>query len=122
MSSPLILVLAVMFLVLIVVGFQLFRVIRKNAADKLFNQAVANLDEGEFRNAIRRFEEFMDGNRRDPRTPKARVLREMANVRQYASSTGTSWDLALEAEREMYEKVGDLEDYRDVRSDSTSWS
>jgi outer membrane protein assembly factor BamB len=118
MSSPLVFGLVIAFLVLVVVGFQLYGVIRKNMADKLYNQALENLDNGDYRNAIKRFDEFLDTNKRtEPRAGKVRVLRALANVQQYASSTGTAWDLALEAEREMFQKVADLPEYLDSRAD-----
>ena len=45
-------------------------------------------------------------------TSKARLFRR-ANVRQFATATGSSWSHALEAERAMVEKVGKEPAYRD---------
>ena len=117
MASPIIFGLGAVFVVLVGVGFQLLGAIRKSIADKQFNQAVENLDAGDYRNAIKRFDEFLEGNRSDPRVSKARVHRAMANVRQYTQSSGQSWELAFEAEREMYQKVANEPDFLDSRAE-----
>jgi hypothetical protein len=41
----------------------------------------------------------------------------LANVRQYVSPEGATWNSALEAAREMFEQVGDLEEFRDERAE-----
>jgi outer membrane protein assembly factor BamB len=113
LSSPLVFGLGVALAVLILVGTALYSIIIRTAATRLFTQAVENLEDGDYRNSIRRFDEFIKANPDDTRTGKARVHRAMANVRQYTSAAGASWSLALEAEREMLETVGDQPDYRD---------
>ncbi len=113
MSSPLVFGLGSLIIVLALVGVKLYRVIRDTAATRLFDQAVENLNDGDYRNSIARFDEFIKGNPVDKRIGKARVHRAMANVRQYASATGVSWSNALEAEREMFETVASEPEYQD---------
>ncbi len=112
-SSPLVLGLAITFAVLVLVGFGLYGIIVRTAATRLFDQAVANLDDGDYRNALRRFEEFIKANPKDRRANQARVHQAMANVRQYTAAAGGSWTMALEAENAMVESVGALPEYRD---------
>ena len=53
----------------------------------------------------------------DPRTSKARVLRALADVRQYTATTGASWSNALMAARKMVDTVGKEPAYRDVSTE-----
>src|SRR5262249_39147625 len=112
-SSPLVFGLVGTLVVLALVGFALYGIIVRTAANRLYNQAIESLDDGDYRNAILRFDSFLKSNRDDPRASKARVHRAMANVRQYTGASGPSWTLALEAERAMVENVGELPEYRD---------
>src|SRR5208337_1690893 len=48
---------------------------------------------------------------------KARVLRALANVRQYVSVSGGTWSTALEAARQMYGQVGAEPEFRDERGE-----
>ncbi len=116
-SSPLAVGLVVSFVALVAIGFALFGIIQRTAANRLFVQAVENLDDGDYRNAIRRFDDFLKANPNDDRADQARVHRAMANVRQYTAAASASWTLALEAEREMRDTVGDLKPFRDSSSE-----
>ena len=113
MASPLALGLVGAFLVLVMVGYALYGIIRVTSANRLFNNAVQDMEEGDYRTAIQRFDEFLSSNPQDVRAGKARVHRAVANVRQYTSTTGPSWSLALEAERVMLDSVAKEESYRD---------
>ena len=112
-SSPLVFGLFVTFCALVLVGVSLYGIITRTAASRLYNQAVENLEDGDYRNAIKRFDEFLKANPEDPRAGKARVHRAMADVRQYTSAAGASWSLALEAEKAMVETAGREEAFRD---------
>ena len=112
-SSPLVVGLIATFVVLVGVGFGLRVVIARTTASRLFLQARENLDVGDYRNAIARFDEFLNANPDDKHAGEARVHRAMANVRQYASAAGASWSLALEAEKSMIESVGEEEAFKD---------
>ena len=113
MSSPVVFGLAAALAVLILVGVALYGIIAQTAADRLFDTAVGDLEDGDYRTSIRNFDRFLKENPRDPRAGKARVHRAMANVRQYTTPAGASWSLALEAERAMLDSVSGEEAYRD---------
>ena len=116
-SSPLAVGLVVTFVALVAIGFVLHGIIQRTAANRLFTQAVENLDDGDYRNAIRRFDDFLKANPKDDRCDRARVHRAMANVRQYTAAASASWTLALEAARAMYDSVGSLTPFRDSSSE-----
>src|SRR5262249_4852579 len=113
LSSPLVFGLFVVLVVLVLLGVALWGIIVRTAASQLYNNAVQNLEDGDYRTAIRRFDEFLRANPKDPRAGPARVPRAMANVRQFAWGAGASWSLALEAERAMVETVSKEPGYRD---------
>ncbi|MDR3633999.1 MAG: PQQ-binding-like beta-propeller repeat protein [Isosphaeraceae bacterium] len=117
LSSPVVIGLAGTLAVLVVVGFGLRAIIARTTATRLFNSAVESVDNGEYRTAIKRFDDFLAANPGDVRSGKARVLRALANVRQFTGATGASWSLALQAEREMVERVGKEEAYRDASTE-----
>ena len=112
-TSPLVFGLIVTFLVLVLVGFGLYGIIIRTSATRLFLQAREDLDVGDFRNAIARFDEFLAKNPEDVRVGEAKVHRAMANVRRYASASGASWSLALEAEKAMIDQVGAIPAFKD---------
>jgi len=116
-SSPLVFGLALALAVLAAVGFSLYEVISRTAASRLYTEAVGSLDDGDYRNAIRRFDEFLAANPKDARAAPARVHRAMANVRQYTAASGASWSLALEAERAMAEGLGGSPGFQDSASE-----
>ena len=106
LSSPLVFGLIATFVMLVLVGFALYGVIQRTTSNRLFNRALESLQDGDFRNAIRRFDEFLVANPKDDRSGAAKVHRAVANVRQYTAAAGPSWTLALEAEKEMLDSVG----------------
>ncbi len=109
--------LAASLAVLVALGFWLWAIIASTVATQTLNRGIQDFDDGDYRTAMRAFTTFLDANPDDPRASKARVLRAMANVRQYVSTEGATWSSALEAAREMVESVGELEEYRDVKAD-----
>jgi outer membrane protein assembly factor BamB len=116
-SSPLVLGLIAALLVLVGMGFWLKSIIASTIATRTFNRGVQDFDDGDYRTAIRDLDQFVAGNPQDPRVGKARVLRALANVRQYVSPEGTTWGSALEAVHAMMEQVSDLEEFRDERAE-----
>ncbi|MGC8638318.1 MAG: PQQ-binding-like beta-propeller repeat protein [Isosphaeraceae bacterium] len=114
-SSPLVLGLALAFGLLVLLGFGLKSIITKTLADQRYNQAVQDVDDGDYRTAIRDFDNFLAAHPQDKRVGKARVLRALANVRQYISISGGTWSTALKAAHEMVEQVSNLPEYRDER-------
>ncbi len=114
-SSPLVLGLVVSLGLLVLMGLGLRSIINKNVADQRYNRAVEVMEDGDYRTAIRDFDDFIINHPDDLRAGKARVLRALANVRQYISVSGGTWSTALEAAREMNEKVASQPEYRDER-------
>jgi len=55
--------------------------------------------------AVGDFDAFIAAYPKDRRVAKARVLRAMANVRQYVSVSGGTWSTALEAARVVQERT-----------------
>src|SRR5262249_13523063 len=68
---------------------------------------------------IKLFDAFLEKNARDSRAGKARVLRAMAKVKQYATGASPVWSNALEAEHEMASQVAKEPDYSDYRAELT---
>jgi outer membrane protein assembly factor BamB len=116
-ASPVVLSLVACFLVLVAMIAGLFAIIAATAATRAFNQGVQDYDDGDYRTAIRDFDGFLAKNPEDSRTGKARVLKAMANVRQFVSVEGGTWTSALEASQQALEELGNLEEFRDVRPD-----
>ena len=113
LSSPLVFGLIGAFLTLVLVGFSLFGIIQRTTANRLFDRALENLEDGDYRNAIRRFDDFLTANPKDERASAAKVHKAVANVRQYTATAGPSWTLALEAEKAMLENVGGEPAFKD---------
>ena len=57
---------------------------------------------------------FLKSNRKDPRANKARVMRALANVRQYSTGSASVWKSALESAEDMYKTTGKLPEYKDA--------
>ena len=74
---------------------------------------IEDFNNGDYRNAIRKFDAFLKANPTDERANTARVMRAFADVRQYISLDGSTWSSALEASRAMVEQVGELPEFRD---------
>ena len=117
LSSPLVLGLGGALVLMLVLSVSLYRIISKNNADKGYNRAVESLNDGDYPNAMLRFDEFLGGYPRDIRVNKAKVLRAMANVRQFTGSAGASWTNALNASTEMVDQVGSLKEFEDVANE-----
>ncbi len=105
-SSPLVVSLVLMLGVLVGMGFWLRNVISATIAERTFNRAMQSFEDGDYRTAIRDFEAFARDYPDDARAPKARVIRALANVRQYVAPNGATWTSALEAAREMLDEYG----------------
>ncbi len=117
LSSPIVLGLAVTLFVIVVLSVSMWKIIARVTAERQYNLAFESLDTGDYRNAIRQLDDFLAANPSDPRSGKARVFRALAGVRQYTSSSGTSWENAVKAAREMVDGVGSLPEYRDASTE-----
>ncbi|MGA2705799.1 MAG: PQQ-binding-like beta-propeller repeat protein [Isosphaeraceae bacterium] len=116
-SSPLVVGLVLSLGLLLLLGLGLRSIIIKTLADQRYNRAVEVMQDGDYRTAIRDFDTFLTSHPKDPRAGKARVLRALANVRQYVSVSGGTWSAALEAARQMYGQVGAEPEFRDERGE-----
>jgi outer membrane protein assembly factor BamB len=105
-SSPLVVSLILLLAVLVGMGFWLKAIIAATVAGRTFNHALESYEDGDYLTAIRDFDAFIAGNPDDDRAPKARVMRALANVRQYVSPNGATWSSALEAAGAMHEEFG----------------
>jgi hypothetical protein len=113
LSSPLVLSLVVALFVLVAMGFWLKAIIAATVATRTFTTAMEDFDNGDYRNAMRKFDAFAIANPADERANKARVMRAFSSVRQYITVDGSTWSSALEASQEMVDQVGDLPEFRD---------
>ena len=117
MGSPLVTGLVVIFGLLVVFSFGLWVMISRANALRQYNIAVADMEGGNFLNAIKEFDHFLISNPTDHRAGKAKVLLALSKVRQHTGSTGASWGNALIEARSMVDEVGQLEEYRDSSVD-----
>jgi outer membrane protein assembly factor BamB len=117
LSSPLVITLLLSLGFLVLLGLGLRTIIVRTMANRQFDHAVELMEDGDYRTAIRDFDRFIEANPKDLRVGRARVLRALANVRQYVSVSGGTWSTALEAAREMVEQVGGEPAYRDEKSE-----
>jgi outer membrane protein assembly factor BamB len=117
LSSPLVAGLTIALVFLLLMSYVLWGVIQRTVASRLYNQAGDSLNEGDYRTAILRYDEFLARFPGDERESKAKVLRALANVRQFTSITGASWTDALEAERTMVKTVSGEPAYRDSKTE-----
>lgn len=115
LTSPLVLGLAAALVLLVVFGVGLWTVVQKSSANKAYTAAVESLDRGEYRTAIKRFDDFLTAFPKDRRAGEARVFKALANVRQFTSVSGPSWSNGIKAAREMLDSVGKEVKYRDVK-------
>ena len=114
-SSPLVIGLVAALVVLVGMGFWLKSIIAVSLANRAFTRGIEEFEDGDYRTSIRDLDRFMASNPEDKRVGKARVIRALANVRQYVSPNASTWTSALDAAREMFEQVGEEEEFRDQR-------
>ncbi len=98
-------------------GFWLRSIIAATAAERVFNRAMQDFEDGDYRTAMRDFDTFLSGNPKDARVGKARVLKALANVRQYISPNGSTWSSALGAAEEMLEQTAKYKEFADERTE-----
>ncbi len=116
-GTPLVIGLLAALVVLIIAGVGLRSVIKQTMATRQYTRAMEDFDAADYRNALRGFDVFLESNASDPRAAKAKVLRALSNVKQFASTTGGAWGSALDAAEEMVETVGTEKAYRDSAPD-----
>ena len=117
LTSPMVIGLVVTFALLVALSFALYGMIARTNAIRQYTVAVDDMEAGNYLNAIKGFERFLEANPEDRRAGKAKVLRALARVRQHTGSVGASWTNALKEARAMVEEVGQVEEYRDSSLD-----
>lgn len=115
-GSPLVIGLILAFATLVAVGYGLYEVIGRMASERRYNLALEDLDAGNYREAIERFERFVANDPEDPRAGKAKVLAALASVQQYATAN-PSWSNALDSAEEALAAVGEEAAFEDSRAD-----
>ena len=117
LTSPLVLALVLVLMLLCGAGTYLWKIIRRSAADQLYAKAVESLEQGSYKQAHDQFKQFLDGHTDDARVSKARVLYNVAEVRQFASGAAPSWTVVLEKVRKMIDAVGKFKEYDDEKTE-----
>lgn len=112
-TSPLVLGLTATLAVLGILSYLLWGVIERRSTDNIYRHALDSLNDGAYRNAIQGFDRFLAAKPGDPRAGKAKVLRAMANVRQFTSGGAAVWSDALSAAQDMVKDVGNEDAYKD---------
>ncbi len=105
-KSPLVLALAVTLGTLLLFSYALWNIFSENRAKNQFMAANQAFEEFNFKEAMKGFDEYLATNPGHSEADKARVLRELANVRQFTAQGGVSWTAAIEASRKMIKEVG----------------
>ncbi len=116
-TSPVVIGLAVTFLLLIGLSFGLYRVIVRTEAQGRFTAATENYERGDFVAAIKGFDAYLKAEPEGLRSNKAQVYRALARVRQHTSATSGSWNNAFKEAEAMLQDVSSLPEYRDVSVD-----
>ncbi len=116
-SSPVVLGLAVMLVILLLSSVGLWRIIAKTTAERQYTKAFQSLDDGDYRNAIKQLDQFLEANPADRRSAKAKVFRALAKVRQFTTASGASWENAFQAAQTMVAEVGKLDEFRDASTE-----
>jgi tetratricopeptide (TPR) repeat protein len=115
--SPLVLALLLILGMLTLIGLGLWTVVNRNRANRQYALATAAFDERDYKGAVAAYDEFLRDHPSDIRRSRARVNRELANVRQFSASNAAAWNSAIEAARRMYESTRDEAFYPDAKMD-----
>ncbi|MEW4567084.1 PQQ-binding-like beta-propeller repeat protein [Tautonia sp. JC769] len=117
LSSPVVIILVLTLAILVSLGFGLFGIIREMAADRAFAKARESLENAEYRNAIERFDLYVENYPRHSLVSEARVLSALAQVRQFTTGSNPAWANALDAAGAMFEDLREEPAYPDARAD-----
>jgi outer membrane protein assembly factor BamB len=117
LTSPLVLGLAASLVLLGLLGYGLWGIIARRAVDNQYRASMDLYNDGDFLSALKGFDSFLKAYPAEPRADKIRVLRALADVKQFTTGGGPVWTDALEAARGMVKNVGELEEYKDASAD-----
>ncbi len=116
-TSPVVIGLAITFLLLVGLSFGLYRVIVRTEAQGRFTAATDSYERGDFVAAIKGFDAYLTAEPEGSRANKAKVYRSLARVRRHTSATSGSWNNAYKEAEAMLDDVSSLPEYRDVSVD-----
>lgn len=119
-SSPVVLVLGLTVVLLISLGFGLYGIIREMAADRAFSRATESMENAEYRNAIERYEAYLENYPGHEHVSQARVRSALAKIRQFTTGGNPAWAGALEAAGSMFEGTRQEPAFDDSRADLAS--
>ncbi|WP_220487822.1 outer membrane protein assembly factor BamB family protein [Tautonia rosea] len=117
LSSPVVLILVLTLVILVSLGFGLFGIIREMAADRAFAKARESFENAEYRNAIERFDLYVENYPRHAHVSEARVLSALSEVRQFTTGSNPAWANALAAAESMYQNLREEPAYPNVKAD-----
>jgi outer membrane protein assembly factor BamB len=119
MSSPVVLGLIAALVVLVLLSAGLWRTIGRRSADNQFQRAVTTYQEGDYLNATKLLERFLQEHPEDARAGRARVLGALSGVRQYAAGAAPAWSEAHAAARKMLSEHQEDAAFEDIRAELT---
>lgn len=117
LSSPLVLGLAVTLGTLLLVGYVLWNIVRDSQARKAYAVASQAYEDRDYAQALKLFDTYLTDFPSHPEHSKGKVLRALANVRQYASGNSVVAPAVVENARKMMEAVGKEPFFNDKRMD-----
>ena len=117
LSSPLVILLVLSLAILLALGIGLFGIIHEMASSRAFAKAEESFENGEFRNAVERFDVFIEDYPNHRHVSEARVQGALAGVRQYTSGANPAWSNALDAAASMLDDLQQEPAFRDARAD-----
>lgn len=116
-TSPMVLSLAATLLMLMLMSGLLWKTIARRTADSQYLRAVETFNDGDYLNAIQRFDQFLEKQPGDARGPKARAFRALATVRQFTAGGAPAWGEGLDAAEAMIQDQGSNPAFDDARAD-----
>jgi outer membrane protein assembly factor BamB len=116
-TSPLVLGLVASLVVLALLSAGLWNVIGRRTADNRYFAAMESYGEGDYLNAVRRFDRFATSHPRDPRAGRAAALGALSRVRQFAGGSAPAWGEALAAAKDVQRQYGPRPEFEDLRAD-----
>ncbi|QDV37046.1 outer membrane protein assembly factor BamB family protein [Tautonia plasticadhaerens] len=120
LSSPVVIVLGLTVVLMISLGFGLYGIIREMSADRAYSRANESMENAEYRNAIERFDAYLDSYPGHEHASDARVRSAMSRVRQFTTGGNPAWASALEAAGSMFEGTRQEPAFDDSRADLAS--
>lgn len=116
-TSPAVISLVISLLVLALMSVGLWRVIARRTADNRYLLAMEVYGDGDYLNAVRQFDRFVEHHPSDVRAGRARMLGALSRVRQFASGSAPAWSEALASATRMNQQFRNQQAFEDLRAD-----